>query len=81
MRPGVLLTAALLVALSATQASAWSCSDQRKACAAAMSSRGATRERIAQVCDGGYPACMRTGVWDTSGLGQGGVRKTNLERR
>ena len=56
------------------------CSGMREYCTNATQGRS-LRGTAGGACYATYESCMKTGVWDATGYGHYGIRKTGLEKR
>ncbi len=67
-------------ALAAGAQGITTCSGMREYCV-----NGTQGRSLRSVADGAclstYESCMKTGVWDATGSGRYGIRKTSLEKR
>ena len=67
-------------ALAAGAKSISTCSGMRDYCVNAT--QGRSQRGVADgACYATYESCMKTGVWDATGSGRYGIRKTGLEKR
>jgi len=67
-------------ALAAGAKGITTCSGMRDYCANATQGRS-LRGTAGGPCFATYESCMKTGVWDATGSGRYGIRKTGLQRR
>ena len=84
-----LLTAAMAItlalvagdaALAAGAQGITTCSGMRDYCTTAT--QGRSQRSVADgACLSTYASCMQTGVWDATGSGRYGIRKTRLQKR
>lgn len=56
------------------------CSGIRNACLKGTQGRS-SRGIGSTVCHSAYDQCMKTGIWDTTGYGSYGVKRTGLAKR
>jgi len=67
-------------ALAAGAQGITTCSGMRDYCTTAT--QGRSQRSVADgACLSTYEACMKTGVWDATGSGRYGIRKTGLQKR
>jgi hypothetical protein len=67
-------------ALAAGAQSISTCSGMRDYCVNGTQGRS-LRGVAGGACYATYESCMKTGVWDATGSGRYGIRKTGLEKR
>jgi len=67
-------------ALAAGAQGITTCSGMRDYCTSAT--QGRSQRGVADgACYSTYESCMKTGVWDATGSGRYGIRKTGLQKR